>query len=78
MSKETKSLVIEPGQFVKSGDKEMFIMSGYDCPRCNGTGYFVGAEETDPRVTVGFKCDACKGSGMMKAVVTIEWQADIV
>lgn len=70
MSCQKQMISIEPPRY---GDRtEVFYVSNYRCPVCNGIGAFM----SDLHAGKPDICDHCDGTGKVKAKVTIEWTPD--
>lgn len=48
--------------------------SGFTCPRCSGQGGFRDTTGHGERTFI--PCDLCDGTGKVRAVITVEWEAD--
>ena len=55
------------------GMAETFVLTGYDCPRCHGSGeqWDVSPADGQPRIA---SCPMCGGSGRLDAEVTVQWR----
>lgn len=74
MSKQQHALLIQPPLFPKEHPLERVEFGGIPCSYCQGNGWLWGTDEFRERIKQ--ECPVCKGHKRMKAVVTIDWQAD--
>ena len=74
MSKKVNNLLIQPPLFLKEAAREQEIFHGMKCTHCHGNGFFWQNNAYGEREKI--PCTVCKGTKRLKAVVTIEWQAD--
>lgn len=76
MSEKVKVLKLKPPLAGLRNDGETFKYAGFQCPSCNGRGYFVQEKgyhgsACDEVETQG--CFRCNGSGRLCADVVIRW-----
>ena len=74
MSKRQHTLLIQPPLFPKEFPTERVEFGGIPCSYCHGNGWFWGTDEYGE--SIKNDCPVCKGHKRMKAVITIDWQAD--
>lgn len=74
MSKGQHALLIQPLLFPKEHPLERVEFGGIPCSYCHSNGWFWGTDEFRERIKQ--ECPVCKGHKRLKAVVTIDWQAD--
>lgn len=55
------------------GMTETFILTGYDCPRCWGNGWYSAVSATDGHA-VKVPCPLCGGTGRLDAEVSVQWR----
>lgn len=58
------------GVDIYTSSVEEIDLNDFVCPQCNGNGRF-----TDNYSEIPTPCRKCKGSGVLKAKITIEWEA---
>lgn len=74
MSTRQNTLLIQPPLSPKEHPTERVEFCGIHCSNCHGNGWFWGVDDFGGRVK--YDCPVCKGHKRLKAVVTIDWQAD--
>jgi uncharacterized metal-binding protein (TIGR02443 family) len=70
MSRIKKIIEVIPPDY--GHDAERYIMTGFECPKCNGRGYTMEWGERECRHV---ECYRCGGSGSLQATVRIEWES---
>lgn len=53
---------------------ETRYVNGFNCPRCGRQGGFLNDTGHNQRSFI--PCDLCEGTGKVKAMITVEWNAD--
>ena len=81
MSKKIEFLQISPVAGDEKGKGELFSFRSFECPDCNGQGYFYHGgwaqkfkkHLDDPDYV---ECEKCKGTGMLQAKVVVGWMPE--
>jgi hypothetical protein len=70
MSVLKRIIEIQPPDYIDIEKSEEY---GLICPKCNGRGYVFDYGISDKKK---IDCDRCHGTGRLKALITIQWEAD--
>ncbi len=74
MSKKQQALLLSAPLFGGVHRQECHEFKGFACASCQGNGWHWLLDEFNERIKS--PCAVCHGTGELKAVVTVEWQAN--
>ena len=70
MSKKKQIIELEPPSYNQM--EESVLLTGFECPLCNGRGW---VNDYGIRETTQIDCERCSGSGRLQVMVRAVWEA---
>jgi hypothetical protein len=68
------TLIIEPDKGEHGRVPHTFVSGGHECPSCGG--YKGHYNEISRNEREFLPCTFCKGTGIVRAIITVKWEAD--